>query len=415
MKRRQFIRSAATTATLAGLGLTARESLAAGDIKVGILHSKTGTMATSEGPLADMALFTIDDINQAGGVMGRKVDAVVRDPGSDWDTYARMARELISGDKVAAVFGCWTSASRKAVLPAFKELNGLLYYPVQYEGEELERNVFYFGPAPNQQALPAINYLFSAAGGGYRRFFLLGSDYVYPRTSNRIVANYLKRARSIPEADIAEAYTPLGATDYADIVNRIRDFAAAGKGRTIVVSTLNGDTNSHFYRALARAGITAADIPVLAFSVDEAELAGIDPKPVGHLAAWPYFMSVPGPMNERVIARYRAWKNDDKALVTDPMVATRMALLMWKQAVETARTTRVDAVIDAMGGQRLQLASGGAVMMDFKNHHVQRPIRLGRIRADGQFDVIWESEGPLQAIPFNPYFKDASAGKPAMS
>jgi urea transport system substrate-binding protein len=407
MKRRQFLRSATAGAALAGFGLAARDSLAAGDIRVGILHSQTGTMANSERPLVDMALMTIEDINKAGGVMGRQVSAVVRDPGSDWDTFARMARDLLANDKVAAVFGCWTSASRKAVLPAFRELNGLLYYPVQYEGEELERNVFYTGPTPNQQAMPVLSYLNSASGGGYRRFFLLGSDYVYPRTANRIVRNFLVRGRGVPAGDIAEVYTPLGHRDYAEIVGQIRDFARAGGGKTIVVSTLNGDTNGHFYKALAAAGISAADVPVLAFSVDESELAAMDPKPAGHLAAWPYFMSTGTPENKRLIARFRQWTGNGQALVTDPMVATRMSLLLWRQAVEQARTTRTEAIIDAMAGQRLKFASGGAVLMDFSNHHLQRPIRLGRIRADGQFDLVWESEGPLRALPFTPYAKDA--------
>ncbi|NJD25719.1 MAG: ABC transporter substrate-binding protein [Betaproteobacteria bacterium] len=405
MRRRQFLSSAATTAALAGLGLPARESLAAGAIRVGILHSRTGTMAGSESPLVDMALMTIDEINQAGGVMGRNVEALVRDPGSDWDTYARMARDLLAGDRVAAVFGCWTSSSRKAVLPVFKELNGLLYYPVQYEGEELERNVFYTGSTPNQQSIPALNYLISEFGGGYRRFFLLGSDYVYPRTANRIMRNYMVRARGIPAADIAEAYTPLGHADYADIAARIRQFAGSGR-KALVVSTLNGDTNRHFYQALARAGVTTAEATVLAFSVDESELAGIDPKPAGHLAAWPYFMSIATPDNQDLIRRYRAWMRSETALVTDPMIATRVGLLLWKQAVEKERTTRVDTVIEAMAGQRLLSPGGGMIMMDLKNHHLQRRTRIGRIRADSQFDVIWESPGPLQAIPFNPYFHE---------
>ena len=408
MKRRHFLRTATAGAALAGLGLTARDSLAAGDIRVGILHSQTGTMANSEKTLVDMALMTIDDINKAGGVMGRQVSAVVRDPASDWDTFASMARDLLANDKVAAVFGCWTSASRKAVLPAFRELNGLLYYPVQYEGEELERNVFYTGPTPNQQAMPVLSYLHGTAGGSYRRFFLLGSDYVYPRTANRIIRNFLMRGKNVPAGDIAETYTPLGHRDYATIAAQIRDFARAGGGaRTVVVSTLNGDTNGHFYKALAAADIGAADIPVLAFSVGETEVAAIDPKPAGHFVAWPYFMSTDTPENKRLIARFQQWTGNERALVTDPMMATRMSLLLWRQAVEQARTTRTEAIIDAMAGQRLKFASGGAALMDFSNHHLQRQIRLGRIRADGQFDLVWESEGPLRAIPFTPYAKDA--------
>jgi urea transport system substrate-binding protein len=271
MKRRQFLHSAATAAAVAGFGLSSRTSLAADDIKVGILHSQTGTMAVSEKPLLDMALMTIDEINQAGGIAGRKLVPVVSDPASDWPTYAKEARKMLENDKVAAVFGCWTSASRKEVLPVFKERDGLLFYPVQYEGEELERNVFYTGLAPNQQSIPALNYFYGDIGGAYRRFFLLGSDYVYPRTANRIIGNYLSRARGVAAADLAVEYTPLGHRDYADIVGRIKAFAAQGK-KAMVVSTLNGDTNLHFFAALAQAGISANDVPVLSFSVDEALL-----------------------------------------------------------------------------------------------------------------------------------------------
>jgi urea transport system substrate-binding protein len=405
MQRRQFLH---TVATATGLSLTAADASASSDLRVGILHSQTGTMALSEKPLVAMALMTLDEINEAGGVLGREVAAVVRDPGSDKDAYAAQARELLAGDKVAAVFGCWTSASRKAVLPVFKEHNGLLFYPVQYEGEEMERNVFYTGPAPNQQALPALNYLSSDAGGAYRRFFLLGSDYVYPRTTNRILRNYLIRARGIPAGEIPEIYTPLGHGDYSETVRRIREFAGRG-GKTLVVSTLNGDTNVHFYRALAAAGITAAEVAVLALSVDEAVLAAIEPRPVGHLAAWPYMMSIDTPANRDLIRRFRAWTQSDSAVVTDPMVATHIGIHLWKQAVERQVTSRVDAVITGLAGQRFRSPTDSVVMMDFTNHHLQRPLRIGLIRADGQFDVAWTSPGPFQAIPFNPYFKEAAA------
>lgn len=407
MKRRQFLHSAATAAAVAGFGLSSRASLAADDIKVGILHSQTGTMAVSEKPLLDMALMTIDEINQAGGIAGRKLVPVVSDPASDWPTYAKEARKMLENDKVAAVFGCWTSASRKEVLPVFKERDGLLFYPVQYEGEELERNVFYTGLAPNQQSIPALNYFYGDIGGAYRRFFLLGSDYVYPRTANRIIGNYLSRARGVAAADLAVEYTPLGHRDYADIVGRIKAFAAQGK-KAMVVSTLNGDTNLHFFAALAQAGISANDVPVLSFSVDEALLGAMPTKPVGHFAAWAYFMANRSAENQSLIKRFRQWTGSEQALVTDPMVATHVGIHMFALAVAKVRSTRTDLVIGAMGGVRYPSPSGQMVMMDFNNHHLQRPVNIGRIRADGQFDILWESAGPLRAEPFNPYFKEAA-------
>jgi len=407
MKRRQFIHSAAMTAAFASLGLASRGSLAAGDLKVGILHSQTGTMAASEKPLVEMALMTIDEINQAGGIVGSKIVPVVSDPASDWPTYASHARRMLENDQVTAVFGCWTSASRKEVLPVFKERNGLLFYPVQYEGEELERNVFYTGLTPNMQSIPALNYFYSDKGGAYRRFFLLGSDYVYPRTANRIIGNYLQRARNVAPSDIAVEYAPLGHAEYGDIVRRIRDFAASGK-KTMAVSTLNGDTNRHFFDTLARAGIRAEDVPVLSFSVDESLLGAMPTKPVGHYAAWAYMMSNLSPANESLIKRFRQWTGRDQVVISDPMVATHVGIHLWKQAVERVRSPRVDLVIDGLAGQRFASPSGDTVMMDFENHHLQRPVRIGQIRADGQFDTIWQSAGPMRALPFNPYFKDAA-------
>src|ERR1700674_2010135 len=301
----------------------ARPARAADTIKVGVLHSLSGTMAISETSLKDVALMTFDEINAKGGLLGMKIEPVVVDPASNWPLFAEKARQLISQDKVAAVFGCWTSVSRKSVLPVFEELNGLLFYPVQYEGEELSQNVFYTGAAPTQQAIPAVEYLMSKEGGGATRFFLLGTDYVYPRTTNKILRAFLK-AKGVAEADIQETYTPFGHSDYQTIVAQIKAFGAGG--HTAVISTINGDSNVPFYKELGNQGLKATDIPVVAFSVGEEELRGIDTKPlVGHLAAWNYFMSLKNPANDEFKKKWAAYakaKNlagADKPLTNDPM------------------------------------------------------------------------------------------------
>ncbi|MFY9720907.1 MAG: transporter substrate-binding protein, partial [Azonexus sp.] len=269
---------------------------AADTIKVGILHSLSGTMAISETALKETALMTIAEINKSGGVMGKKLEPVVVDPASNWPLFAEKARQLLTKDKVDVVFGCWTSVSRKSVLPVFKELNGLLFYPVQYEGEELEKNVFYTGAAPNQQAIPAVEYLMSKDGGEAKRFVLLGTDYVYPRTTNKILRAFL-HSKGVKDEDIMEDYTPFGHSDYQTIIAKIKKFSAEGK-KTAVVSTINGDSNVPFYKELGNAGLKATDVPVVAFSVGEEELRGVDTKPlVGHLAAWNYFMSLKNPQN----------------------------------------------------------------------------------------------------------------------
>src|SRR5205823_3531940 len=331
----------------------ASQARAAEPIKVGILHSLSGTMAISETSLKDVALMTIEEINAKGGVLGRKIQPIVVDPASNWPLFAEKARQLLTQDKVATVFGCWTSVSRKSVLPVFEELNGLLFYPVQYEGEELSQNVFYTGAAPNQQAIPAVEYLMSKEGGGATRFFLLGTDYVYPRTTNKILRAFLK-SKKIPESDILETYTPFGHSDYQTIVAQIKAFGAGG--HTAVISTINGDSNVPFYKELANQGLKATDIPVVAFSVGEEELRGIDTKPlVGHLAAWNYFMSIDTPENKRFIDQWKAYakaKNlpdADKRVTNDPMEATYIGMMMWAHAVEQAGTTDVDAVRQAMG------------------------------------------------------------------
>ena len=324
-----------------------------GPIKVGILHSLSGTMAISETSLKDVALMTIEEINDAGGVLGRKLEPVVVDPASNWPLFAEKARDLIQNQKVAVTFGCWTSVSRKSVLPVFEELNGLLFYPVQYEGEESSFNVFYTGAAPNQQAIPAVEYLMSKKGGGAKRFVLLGTDYVYPRTTNKIL-RYFLHSKGVADADIMEKYTPFGHSDYQTIVADIKKFAA-GK-RTAVISTINGDSNVPFYKELANQGLKASDIPVVAFSVGEEELRGIDTKPlVGHLAAWNYFESIDNPENKAFIDKWMAYvkKNNlpggDKRVTNDPMEATYIGIHMWAQAVEQADSTNVDAVRQAIG------------------------------------------------------------------
>ncbi len=376
-------------------------------IKVGVLHSLSGTMAISETALKDVALMTIEEINAAGGVMGKKLEPVVVDPASNWPLFAEKARQLITQDKVAVVFGCWTSVSRKSVLPVFKELNGLLFYPVQYEGEELEKNVFYTGAAPNQQAIPAVEYLMSTEGGGAKRFFLLGTDYVYPRTTNKILRAFLK-AKGVAEKDIEEVYTPFGHGDYQTIVANIKKFALGGK--TAVISTINGDSNVPFYKELGNAGLKATDVPVVAFSVGEEELRGIDAKPlVGHLASWNYFMSLKNPANAAFTKKYRDYAkkkglpNADKVVTNDPMEATYVGIHMWKQAVEKAKTTDVDKVIAAVAGQTFKAPSGFALKMDETNHHLHKPVFIGEIRPDGQFSVVWKTKEPIRAQPWSPF------------
>ena len=304
------------------LGLTAALPARAEDtIKVGILHSLSGTMAISETTLKDVVLMLIDEQNKKGGVLGKKLEAVVVDPASNWPLFAEKARELISKDKVAVVFGCWTSVSRKSVLPVFKELNSILFYPVQYEGEESERNVFYTGAAPNQQAIPAVEYLASPEGGNVKRWVLEGTDYVYPRTTNKILEAYLKDVLKVAPEDIMINYTPFGFSDWQTEVSKIKAFGSAGK-KTAVVSTINGDANVPFYKELGNQGIKATDIPVVAFSVGEEELAGLDTKPlVGHLAAWNYFESIKTPANEAFIKEWHEFTKNPKRTTNDPMEA----------------------------------------------------------------------------------------------
>jgi urea transport system substrate-binding protein len=413
MKRRNVLKTMVCSLALAFGSGALSSSWAQGQIdpskppiKIGILHSLSGTMAISETVLKNVALMQIDAINNEGGILGRKVEAVIVDPASNWPLFAEKARELLSQEKVAAVFGCWTSVSRKSVLPVFEELNGLLFYPVQYEGEEMSRNIFYTGAAPNQQAIPAVEYLMSEEGGGYKRFFLLGTDYVYPRTTNKILRGFL-HSKGIADSDIQEVYTPFGHSDYQTIVNDIKRFAAGGKAA--VISTINGDSNVPFYKELGNAGVKAIDTPVVAFSVGEEELRGIDTKPlVGHLAAWNYFMSVDNPANsafKKQWADYAAAQKlpgADKPLTNDPMEATVVGLKMWKAAVEKAGKIDVDAVRAAMIGQKVTAPDGFEVEMG-SNHHLYKPVMVGEIRPDGQFDIVWQTEKPVRAQPWSPF------------
>ena len=420
--RRLFIKSTVLATALASLGLVSFGALAAETIKVGILHSLSGTMAISETALKETALMTIDEINKSGGVMGKKLEPVVVDPASNWPLFAEKSRQLLTKDKVAVVFGCWTSVSRKSVLPVFKELNGLLFYPVQYEGEELEKNVFYTGAAPNQQAIPAVEYLMSKDGGEAKRFVLLGTDYVYPRTTNKILRAFLK-SKGVAEADIMEEYTPFGHSDYQTIIAKIKKFASEGK-KTAVVSTINGDSNVPFYKELGNAGLKATDVPVVAFSVGEEELRGVDTKPlVGQLASWNYFESLKNPENTKFVKMYKDWAkkqklpNADKVVTNDPMEATYVGIHMWKQAVEKAKSTDTDKVITAMAGQTFKAPDGFTIKMDEKNHHLHKPVFIGEVRADGQFNVVWKTPGPIRAEPWSPFIagnetkKDEPEGK----
>jgi len=414
MQRRFTLKALSVAAALGAFGLPAH---AQSTIKVGVLHSLSGTMAISETVLKDTVLMAIDEINAKGGVLGKKLEPVVVDSASDWPLAAQQARKMVASDKVVAVFGCWTSVCRKSVLPVFEELNSLLYYPVQYEGEELSKNVFYTGAAPNQQAIPAVEYLMSKDGGSAKRFVLLGTDYVYPRTANKIVRAFLK-SKGIADSDIMEEYTPFGHSDYQTIIANIKKFASEGK-KTAVISTINGDSNVPFYKELGNAGLKATDVPVVAFSVGEEELRGLDPKPlVGHLASWNYFMSIKNPTNTAFVKKwsdYAKAKNvaghKDKPLTNDPMEATYIGINMWKQAVEKAKSTDTDKVIAAMAGQTFTAPSGIVSKMDEKNHHLHKSVFIGEVRADGQFDVVWKTPGPVKAQPWSPFIPENKGKK----
>jgi urea transport system substrate-binding protein len=392
MKLMKKIQNLATGAVLAGVSLIATGVANAADtIKVGVLHSLSGTMAISETTLKDTVLMMVDEQNKAGGLLGKKLEAVVVDPASNWPLFAEKARELIEKDKVDVIFGCWTSVSRKSVLPVIEELNGLLFYPVQYEGEESSRNVFYTGAAPNQQAIPAVDYLMNELG--VKRWVLAGTDYVYPRTTNKILEAYLK-SKGVTDEDIMINYTPFGHSDWQSIVAQIKTFGGKGK-KTAVVSTINGDANVPFYKELGNQGISAEEIPVVAFSVGEEELSGMDTSAlVGHLAAWNYFESVESPENAAFIKQWHAFTKNDKRVTNDPMEATYIGFKMWVDAVTKAGKTDTDAVAAAMIGESVKNLTGGTAVMG-KNHHLTKPVLIGEIQADGQFLVVSKTD----AIP----------------
>jgi branched-chain amino acid transport system substrate-binding protein/urea transport system substrate-binding protein len=399
LKRRVFlaIGAAWTLATIVG----SNPARAADDtIKIGILHSLSGTMAISETILKDVMLMQVADINAHGGLLGKQIEPIVVDPASNWPLFAEKADELLEKDHVAAIFGCWTSVSRKSVLPVVEKDDGLLFYPLEYEGEEASYNIFYGSSVPDNKAIPAVKYLMSADGGSVKRFVLEGTDYVYPRTSNKIIRAFLK-SQGVADEDIMENYTPFGFSDWQTEVQAIKKFGAEGK-KTAVISTINGDANVPFYKELGNQGVKASDIPVIAFSVGEEELVGIDTKPlVGHLAAWSYFESINTPENKAFIAKWRAYSKNPKGVTNDPMESAYILFHMWVQAVQQAGTTDVAAVRQAMIGQKVKSPSGFEVVMG-ANHHMAKPVMIGEIQADGQFQIVYKSKA-LAPKPWSPY------------
>lgn len=390
----------------ATLSLSASLTQAADTIKVGVLHSLSGTMAISETTLKDTVLMLVEEQNKKGGLLGKKLEPVVVDPASNWPLFAEKTKELLEKEKVDVIFGCWTSVSRKSVLPVIEELNGLLFYPVQYEGEESSKNVFYTGAAPNQQAIPAVDYLMSEEGGSVKRWVLAGTDYVYPRTTNKILESYLK-SKGVKDADIMINYTPFGHSDWQTIVSDIKKFGSKGK-KTAVVSTINGDANVPFYKELANQGISAEDIPVVAFSVGEEELSGFDTGPlVGHLAAWNYFMSAPTDVNDAFIDKWLEFIGDDKRVTNDPMEATYIGFNMWTKAVEKAGTTDVDKVHDALIGISVPNLTGGIATM-LPNHHLTKPVLIGEIQEDGQFDIVWQTDGEVPGDAWTDFLPESA-------
>ncbi|BCE01257.1 urea ABC transporter substrate-binding protein [Marinicellulosiphila megalodicopiae] len=388
-------------ALTAGVSVVAQ---AADTIKVGVLHSLSGTMAISETTLKDTVLMMIEEQNKKGGLLGKQLEAVVVDPASNWPLFAEKTRELMEKADVDVIFGCWTSVSRKSVLPVIEELNGLLFYPVQYEGEESSKNVFYTGAAPNQQAIPAVDYLMNEVG--VKRWVLAGTDYVYPRTTNKILEAYLK-SKGVSDADIMINYTPFGHSDWQTIVSDVKKFGSAGK-KAAVVSTINGDANVPFYKELGNQGISAEDIPVVAFSVGEEELSGFDTTPlVGHLAAWNYFMSAESDINDEFIDAWVEFTGDEDRVTNDPMEATYIGFKMWAEAVEKAGTTDVDTVRAAMYGITVPNLTGGYAVMN-TNHHLTKPVLIGEITADGQFDIVWATKGGVIGDAWTDHLKESA-------
>lgn len=391
---------------IAALSLAAAVAQAADTIKVGVLHSLSGTMAISETTLKDTVLMMVEEQNKKGGLLGKQLEAVVVDPASNWPLFAEKTKELLGKEKVDVIFGCWTSVSRKSVLPVIEEMNGLMFYPVQYEGEESSKNVFYTGAAPNQQAIPAVDYLMSEDGGGATRWVLAGTDYVYPRTTNKILESYLK-SKGVAAEDIMISYTPFGHSDWQTIVSDIKKFGSTGK-KTAVVSTINGDANVPFYKELANQGISAEDIPVVAFSVGEEELSGFDTAPlVGHLAAWNYFMSADAAPNEAFIKKWQTFIKSEERVTNDPMEATYIGFELWVKAVEKAGTTDVDAVEKAIIGLSVPNLTGGMATM-LPNHHLTKPVLIGEIQEDGQFDIVWQTDGEVPGDAWTDFLPESA-------
>ena len=399
-----WIKTMAGAAVAASVSLVSSMAIAADTIKVGVLHSLSGTMAISETTLKDTVLMMVDEQNKKGGLLGKKLEAVVVDPASNWPLFAEKAKELLEKEKVDVIFGCWTSVSRKSVLPVIEEMNGILFYPVQYEGEESSKNVFYTGAAPNQQAIPAVDYLMDEVG--VKRWVLAGTDYVYPRTTNKILESYLKQ-KDVAEKDIMINYTPFGHSDWQTIVSDIKKFGSAGK-KTAVVSTINGDANVPFYKELANQGVSAEDIPVVAFSVGEEELSGFDTKPlVGHLAAWNYFMSADSEANDAFIKQWHTFIKDKDRVTNDPMEATYIGFNLWVKAVEKGKSTKVDDVLKNIIGLETPNLTGGTAKM-LPNHHLTKPVLIGEIQEDGQFETVWQTESEVPGDAWTDFLPESA-------
>jgi urea transport system substrate-binding protein len=373
-------------------------------VKIGVLHSLSGTMAISETSLKDVVLMAAEEINAAGGVMGKMIEPVVVDPASDWPLFAEKAKELITQHQVAVTFGCWTSVSRKSCLPVFEEYNQLLFYPVQYEGEEQSLNVFYTAASPNQQLVPAAEFMIAEHGS--KKFYLLGTDYVFPRTANKVLKAFLK-SKGVPDENVIEEYTPFHHQDYQTIVSKIKEFSAGGGA--CVLSTINGDSNVPFYKEFANQGLSSEDCPIMAFSVAEDELRAMDVPPlVGHLAAWNYFQTIDTPENRKFVANFKAYcaKNNLPGGVSrvtdDPIEAAYFGVYVWKAAVEKAGSFDVDKVRQAVYGMEFD-APGGAKKMHETNQHTYKPVYVGEIRADGQFNIIYASDGLVEPDSYSKF------------
>ena len=377
----------AVIALLVSFGISSN-AYSADPIKVGVLHSLSGTMSISEVAVKDGTLMAIAEINAKGGLLGRQIQPIVEDGASDWPTFAEKAKKLISKDKVVVVFGCWTSASRKAVLPVFEKADHLLFYPVQYEGLEASKNIVYTGAAPNQQIMPSVSWLLKE---NKKKFFLLGSDYVFPRTANLIIKAQLKAEGGTL---VGEEYTPLGHTEYSTVINKIK----AAKP-DVVYNTLNGDSNVAFFKQLRAAGITAKDIPTMSVSIAEDEIRGIGAENlVGHYAAWNYFMSMKTPENTTFVKNYKVKYGTDR-VTDDPIEAAYFGVYLWAEAVKKADSTDTGKVREAVKGVSYK-APEGLVTISPINNHTSKIVQIGEVRSDGQFDIVWTSGKPVGPDPF---------------